>query len=421
VAGFSEQELDALPDRELWETFLAWVGRFQHAISLQVEITNLGMVAFSLLEGLATRWLGRKELARTLITGLSGVYAAGINPALWELARALEQAGLAETVHSREPADALAALRSRPEARPALELLESFLGEFGHRCPGEGEWLRPRWAEAPEQVLALVAGYLRAGEQAVSPGEVEAAQRRSREQAEAQAAARLDPLRRAIFRGVLRRAQHGVRLRDNGKHYYMKLALPIRRIDLAFGRRWAARGWLAQPEDIFFLTIPDLERVIQAGDPGAAGLELLPLVAGRRQAYAYWSQVQSIPPLLGSDGRPLDGGAEGLERSGVLRGIPASGGRARGVARLVRDPRQALALGRGDILVTRAADPGWTPVFALVGGLVLEVGGQLSHAAIVARECGLPAVVNVPGATQLIQDGQVIMVDGSQGNVYLTG
>jgi pyruvate,water dikinase len=103
----------------------------------------------------------------------------------------------------------------------------------------------------------------------------------------------------------------------------------------------------------------------------------------------------------------------------VLHGLPASSGRVRGTARLIREPRQAARLKRGDILVTRATDPGWTPVFPLVSGLVTEVGGQLSHMAIIAREYGVPAVVNVRDAMRQIPDGTTITVDGTAGEVHL--
>jgi phosphoenolpyruvate synthase/pyruvate phosphate dikinase len=103
----------------------------------------------------------------------------------------------------------------------------------------------------------------------------------------------------------------------------------------------------------------------------------------------------------------------------VLVGLAASRGVVTGVARVVLSPQAANALQPGEILVTRATDPGWTPVFSVIGGLVLEIGGALSHGAIVAREYGLPAVTNIPQATQLIRDGQVITVDGATGRVTL--
>ena len=435
TADFSEARLESLNDRELWEEFLLWVERFNHAISLQAEISNIGITAFALLEWLLDRWLGRKELAQSMITGLSGVYAAEMGLALWRIAQAVDQAGLAGLVLEGEPAEIRVRLCEAPDGPEIVAQLDGFLQAYGHRCPNEGEWLYPRWVEDPEQLWPLLAGYLRAGGR-VDPGEAEARQRGRREEAVDWALSRLDPLRRAFFRSVLARSQHGARLRDNGKHYYMKLALPIRRIDVAFGARWAARGWLDRPEDIFFLAIPDIQAVLAAGDPSKAGLDLRTVVRERLEAFEYWTALDYVPTLIGSDGQPLregpaiDGvnsraagaetpGGERMDGGRVLRGIPASAGTARGIARLVHSPDQALGLGPGDILVTRAADPGWTPVFTLVGGLVLEVGGQLSHAAIVARECGLPAVVNVPGATQKIKDGQTLLVDGTRGEVHL--
>jgi pyruvate,water dikinase len=437
TAGFSEARLAELSDGELWEEFLVWAGRFNHAISLQAEISNAGITAFALLEWLLDRWLGRKELAQSMITGLSGVFAAEMGVALWQVAQAVEKAGLAEVVLGVEPAEIHHLIQEAPGGDGILHEMDGFLTAFGHRCPNEGEWLYPRWAEAPEQLWPLIAAYLRAGGR-IDPGKAEARQRERREQAVAQALSGLDPLRRNFFRRVLARAQHGARLRDNGKHYYMKLALPIRRIDLAFGSRWAARGWLERPEDVFFLAIPDIQAVLAAGEPVVAGLDLASLVRDRRAAFKYWSALNYVPALIRSDGRPLeegrakDGGngsqtgeelpgKEPLASDRVLHGIPASGGTARGIARLVSSPGDAMDLGPGDILVTRAADPGWTPVFTLVGGLVLEVGGQLSHAAIVARECGLPAVVNVPAATRQIREGQELFVDGTRGEIHLVG
>jgi pyruvate,water dikinase len=102
-----------------------------------------------------------------------------------------------------------------------------------------------------------------------------------------------------------------------------------------------------------------------------------------------------------------------------MTGVPAAGGTARGIARVIATLAEAGRLRPGDVLVTRATDPAWTPLFPLVAAVVLEVGGQLSHGAIVAREYGVPAVVNVPGATTLIPDGQPIVVDGTAGRVTL--
>jgi len=169
---------------------------------------------------------------------------------------------------------------------------------------------------------------------------------------------------------------------------------------------------------VFFLDRSELARVAAAGDPTAAGLDLASLIAGRRAAYEHWFRV-SAPEVVGPDGRPVPPDLEEGETATRLVGIPASAGRVRGTARIAHSPQEAAHVQRGEILVARSTDPGWTPAFALASGLVLEVGGQLSHGAIVAREYGLPAVVNVRDALHRIQPGQTITVDGTVGAVYL--
>lgn len=419
TADFKIRSLEQRSDRELWAELMAWAERFQQAISLQSKISSIGITAFALLELLMGRWCGRKDLARDLMSGLSGVYAAEMGPALWQICQMLRGLGLASLVLDDEPKAALSRLQEMPAARPVIQLLESFLERFGHRCPNEGEWLNPRWVDAPEQVVEAMAGYLQAGDR-FNPTEGEARQRQRREDALAWTEAHLDPLRRSIFRLCLARAQHGARLRENGKHYYMKLALVVRRIEVLYGERWSSRGWLKKPADIFFLTLPDLKRVVEAGDPVAAGLDLRTLVDERHKSFQYWSDV-AAPEVIGADGRPVATQPDAEPEGPVMLGIAASGGQVRGRARIIHSPREANRLQTGDILVTRAIDPGWSLVFPLAAGLVLEMGGVLSHAAIIAREYGLPAVVNVKDAIRRIRDGQTITVNGTTGHIYLDG
>jgi pyruvate,water dikinase len=221
-----------------------------------------------------------------------------------------------------------------------------------------------------------------------------------------------------LFRFLLARTQDAVRLRDNGKDSAMKACYPARRTLYLLGARWASRGWIAAADDVFFLTLPDLRAIVAAGSPAAAGLDLPALIAVRRRAHAYWLR-QPTHDVLGPDGQPLPEAAAPRERDDALHGIAASSGLVRGRARVIRSPRDAMRLGRGDILVTHATDTGWSAVFPLIGGLVTEIGGQLSHAAILAREYGLPAVVNVTDVTSLIGDGDTVTVDGAAGTVRI--
>jgi pyruvate,water dikinase len=416
VRAFRRRDLSQASDRALWdELHDVWLARVARAINLHGDVTSSSMMALPMLERLVERWYGRKEAAHELLTGIADLRQAEMVPALYAMAQQLRGLGLASVVLDQPPAEALARLRATPEARPFLQALDRFLDDHGHRCAIEAEFLYPRWAEAPEQVLDALAAYLRAPE--VNPLAAEARQRERRAATLAAVERHFDPARRAIFRRILARTEHLVRLRDNGQHYLVKLMLPLRHLFAVLGERWAARGWLAQPSDVFFLAIAEVEALAKAGNLAAADRDLRATVAARRQAYDHWFTVKA-PEVVDAQGRPV---ATETEDEGALRGIAASGGRAEGRARVIQRLEDAGQLQPGDVLVTRATDPGWTPIFPLVSALVLEVGGQLSHGAIVAREYGVPAVVNVHDATARIRDGQRITVDGTAGRVYLDG
>jgi len=401
-------------DRDLWNEGQVWLDRTCTGMSLQNEMTGLGLAAIATLESLLVRWFGRRDFTTDLVGGMEDIQAAEMGAALGRLANALREAGLQAAVEA-DSAAALRRLREDAGAAGARARLEEFLAAHGHRCANEAEWLYPRWHEAPEQVLELAAAYLR------SSADPEARARRQRERREAAVAwveERLGPVRRMLFRRVLARAQHALRLRDNGKSEAIRVTYPARRLTAVLGERWAGRGWLSRPDDIFFVTYPEIERIIQGGSPAAAGLDLHALAAERRRSMAHWRTVRA-PEVLDPAGKPLGEPEAAPEGARELHGIAASGGRVRGTARVLHDAQGALRLSRSDILVTRATDVGWTAAFPLIGGLVTEIGGQLSHAAIVAREYGLPAVVDVMGATTLIRDGQTVVLDGGTGMVWL--
>jgi pyruvate,water dikinase len=332
------------------------------------------------------------------------------------MAQTLRELGLDNIVLNNDPAEPLALVKDTPQAKPFIEQFESFLQRHGHRCPNEVEFLNPRWIEAPEQVIELIANYLRAGD-SVNPIEAEIRQRQRRLETVVSVARKIGPLRRVIFLSILRRAQKALPIRDNSRYFVTKFIFPMRKVFAELGRRWAEKGWLSRADDIFFLTLSEVQKIVEAGTPSVVSKDLHTLVKNRRIAYEYWMTV-APPDAIGPDGTPI---VEEEGEGNVLEGTAVSGGRVRGIARIVLDPREAAKLRAGEILVTQATDPGWTPVFPLVSGLVLEIGGQLSHGAIVAREYGIPAVVNVVGATRRIADEQTIVVDGTHGRVSLNG
>ena len=400
---------DAEVLREARET---WIGRVMAYLPLHASATSLSMSAYAEVEWQMRRWLGDASLAQTLAGGISGVIAAEMGPDLAALADLLRELGLAEIVAGNPAARALGLLRADRRAAPFFDRFDAFLKRHGHRCLVEAELRFPRWAEAPEQVIDQLASTLRFP--ASAPGNAgEAAARRL--EATERIEKELGPVKRAAFRRSLGRMHRFTRLRDNGQHYAVRLMLPLRRLYALLGTRWAGRGWLRDADDLFFLVEEELTAATAAG--GAAGLALQSRADARRVAHDAWF-ARVAPDALDAAGEPVapalpEGDAE------TLLGLGASRGTVTGIARVVLTPQEASRLRPGEILVTRSTDPGWTPFFSVIGGAVLEIGGLLSHGAIVAREYGIPAVLNVPGATRRIVDGQRISVDGAAGRVSL--
>jgi len=292
-------------------------------------------------------------------------------------------------------------------ARRAGELTASspeylaYLDRFGHRCPGEQDAISPRPWDDPEGTLARIQKTPVAGP---PPSERFAALgRRRREAAEARLQT-IGLLRRLIARPLHRLASHTYPYREDGKHYVMLLFGFARRRLVAIGRALKDEGFLADADDVFFLTSAELSRVAR-GDVAALGR-----IADRRAEFDRWRDFR--PPLVvTSEGIPESPPGPPLRGDGVSPGV------ARGRVRVVLDPAVDGKLEAGEILVAPYTDPGWTALFLRAAAVVTEVGGALSHGAVVAREFGLPAVVNVADATKLLKTGETIEVDGSTGEI----
>lgn len=276
------------------------------------------------------------------------------------------------------------------------ETVEDFLAAYGARSTRTYEPFSTRaWREDLPGFLRLLATMGR------SPGEAPSPQR-SHEQIVTEAALRLPRLLRSHFFRLVDKYRAGYVMREASVIDLEELCAALRRIGLEAGRRMQEADLLAAPDEVKFLSEGELLAWLRGTPVDIAGI-----VARRRRA------------------RPL---AEPAWYAGVddgdgdaMSGVAASPGRAVGIARVITDPTDFQRLQPGDVLVCRATNPAWTPLFALASAVVAETGGQLSHAAIVAREYAIPAVLGVPGATNSIADGQLITVDGSQGRVLPGG
>jgi pyruvate,water dikinase len=351
--------------------------------------------------------------------------------ALWQLSRAaLAEPAVRQALETHAASDVVASLEGTPAGRAFLAQLQDYLNQFGPRADSLFELSMPRWIEDPTPVIATLKEYM---EQPDRDPEAELAALAA--ERERQVAAAREQLRGypepviGQFEFFLKAAQEGNVVREDHNLWIdFRTVYLLRRVVLEFGRRFAAAGVIDGPDDVFYLTFDDI-RATAADLPGGDRRQL---VAERRAAVEHFGAI-TPPPVAGTmPPGPPPADPVGLAMGKVLgvppppsddphtlRGVPSSSGVTRGPARLIRSLGEAARLQPGDILVAETTLPPWTPLFAIAAAVVTDTGGVLSHAAIVAREYGIPAVVGTGMATAVIQDGQTIEVDGDQGIVRI--
>jgi pyruvate,water dikinase len=381
-----------------------------------------GMAALNRLYRLADPLPGGRELVLQILRGLPHNVTTEMDLALWETARRIKADPLAATTF-RELDSALLARAYQEGSLPhgAQEAVAAFMARYGMRGLAEIDLGRPRWREDPAPLLAALRSYTAIDDPAAAPDVVFAWGARTAEAAIGTLAARLRAQpggwRKArLAKWYARRVRSLAGLRETPKFTIIRLLDLVRTALLASGEELAAAGALDRPDDIFYMGLGDLRRL--AGDTlvGAP----CEIVARHRAAYARENRRRLAPRVLLSDGQAFYEGAaaEGTAGAHALTGSPVSPGAVEGVVHVVLDPHGAL-LQPGEILVCPGTDPSWTPLFLAAGGLVMEVGGLMTHGSVVAREYGIPAVVGVAHATTRLVTGQRIRVDGSSGVVTI--
>ena len=238
-------------------------------------------------------------------------------------------------------------------------------------------------------------------------------QKRCRYAAEGEALNALASWQRLWFRLVLRRVQLFSRLRENSKSHLVKLIDIGRCMALSAARFLVEDGVIADSESIFLLAMDDVSAALRHEKDAQEIAYHITQRRFERQRYA------AFQPPTGFIGERPYYEQPVMDQGRALHGFPSSPGRVIGTARVLRLPQEGARLQPGDILVAPSTDPGWTPLFLLAAGLVMETGGYLSHGAIVAREYGIPAVLNVAAATSCIPDGCTVVLDGAAGTVQL--
>ncbi|WP_396612536.1 PEP/pyruvate-binding domain-containing protein [Haloferax sp. S1W] len=290
---------------------------------------------------------------------------------------------------------------------------DEFLDEFGHRATNEIDLSRPRWRDDPEPLLRTVRSTIAQREPGAHRDHLERLKREADAAAsrlEARAGrGRLGRVRRPLVRRLIEVYRGGIQLREYPKQGVSHFFAAVHDVISDAGESLAADGQLDDSGDVWFLRKNELLAAID-GEP------LTDVDIGARRRTFERHAAMTAPPVLTSEGETPTGASDTTRSQYVLTGTPVSAGVVEGTVRVIRDPTEE-SLDAGDILVAPATDPGWTPLFLNAGGLVMEVGGRMTHGALVAREYGIPAVASVSNATNELRTGERIRLDGGQGTV----
>ena len=309
--------------------------------------------------------------------------------------------------------DELPTLAGGREARDAIQ---AYLDKYGMRCVGEIDITRPRWSERPTTLVPMILGNIKnfepgAGERRFEQGRQEAWKKEQELLTRLRAVP--DGERKAAeTKRMIDRIRTFIGYREYPKYHMVSRYFVYKQALLNDAERLVQAHVLREREDIFYLTFAELHDVVRTNHVDEQ------LIRQRKDAFRSY-QALTPPRVLTSDGEVVSGTYRRVDvPAGALTGLPVSAGTVEGRARVILDMAGA-DLEAGDILVTAYTDPSWTPAFVAIKGLVTEVGGLMTHGAVIAREYGLPAVVGVEQATRLIRDGQRIRVHGTDGYIEI--
>ncbi|MFE9004370.1 rifamycin-inactivating phosphotransferase [Streptomyces sp. NPDC007875] len=387
---------------------------------LSMQAIMAGMEATWWLNDKLQEWLGEKNAADTLTLSAPGNVTSEMGLALLDVADVIRPhpevvAFLRGVEYSEDNAflDELAKLVGGAEARDAIE---SYLDRYGMRCVGEIDITRPRWRERPATLVPVILDNVRNFEPGAAERHFEQGRQKARKK-EQEVLSRLRALpdgdRKADeTKRMIDRVRTFIGYREYPKYGIISRYFVYKRALLAEAERLVRAGVLPEQEDIFYLTFQELHDVARSHQVDGR------LIQRRKDAFRSYHAL-TPPRVLTSDGEAVTGAYRRDDApAGALIGLPVSAGTIEGRARVILDMAEA-DLEAGDILVTAFTDPSWSPLFVGIAGLVTEVGGLMTHGAVIAREYGLPAVVGVERATRLIRDGQRIRVHGTDGYIEI--
>lgn len=362
-------------------------------------------------------WLGEKNVADTLSLSAPNNITSEMGLALLDVADVIrpypEIIQYLEDVKDDNFPDELIKFEGGREVRDAIN---TYLNNYGMRCAGEIDITRTRWSEKPTTLIPLILNNIKKFE----PGEGKRKFEQGQQEALKKEQELLDKLRQLPDGGqkvketkrMIGTIRNFIGYREYPKYDIVNRYFIYRQALLKEAGQLVQAGVIREKEDIYYLTMEELREMVRTSKPYHR------IISKRKDEYKSYKEL-TPPRVITSDGEIVTGEykREDLPPEAIV-GLPVSSGVIEGRARIILNMENA-DLEDGDILVTPYTDPGWTPLFVSIKGLVTEVGGSMTHGAVIAREYGIPAVVGVENATTKIRDGQHIRVHGTEGYVEI--
>ncbi|MBL1199112.1 MAG: pyruvate phosphate dikinase PEP/pyruvate-binding protein [Nostoc sp. GBBB01] len=304
-----------------------------------------------------------------------------------------------EILSTCEPQQVFDELNQTPKGKKILQEFDELLQDYGYLSEVGTDISVPTWRENPQLIKQMFV-------QLIQGNELQAGGKNTNN----------NIFFRTRKRGFVQRR---VDIKGRVTEVYSRLLAELRWSFVALEKIWLKSGLLKKTDDIFFLDFDEVRRLV-AGEDSALVEHLVELVEFRRSQFAQDSEITQVPFVVYGNTPPHPLAPSALYCDQILQGIGASQGQVEGRVKVLRNLQEVPEINRDTILVVPYTDSGWAPLLLRAGGLIAEAGGRLSHGAIVAREYGIPAIMDVRGATWLLQDGQRVRIDGSRGIVELS-
>ena len=377
----------------------------------------IGMLAAKWVNKNMEKWLGEKGAVDVLSQSVDNNVTSEMGLELLDVADVVRKSpAVTEYFHHASDENFFEDLAKLEDGEAVSKSIQAYLEKYGMRCSGEIDITRPRWSEQPTTLIPMILNNIRNFEPGAHRIKFEQGLKEAKLK-EQELLSRLEQLpggkgKAKKTKKMISMVRNLIGYREYPKYMHIQRNYIYKQALLKEAEKLVQKGIICKNEDIYYLTFEELREAVKTNrlDYG--------IITKRKEEYQFYEKL-TPPRLMTSEGEVIMGEYDtGNIPKGALAGVPVSTGVIEGRARVVLKLGDAI-IEEGDILVTKFTDPGWTPLFVSVKGLVTEVGGMMTHGAVIAREYGLPAVVGVDDATKLIKDRQRIRINGSEGYVEI--